>query len=90
MGNRSCRLYDSGNTTRAADGTYLSGAVPIWVTELAQALEASMLVIAGVEPDPTGGATHYYASSMARPPAWANGARQTLKLGHHLSFKDVP
>lgn len=69
---------------------YLSGARPIPGRELAQALEAARLVIAGVEPDPTGGATHNYASSMARPPAWANGAKQTLVLGGHRFFKEVP
>jgi N-acetylmuramoyl-L-alanine amidase len=69
---------------------YLSGARPIPARELAQALEAAKLVIAGVEPDPTSGATHYYASTMARPPVWANGAKQTLVLGHHLFFRDVP
>ena len=37
----------------------------------------------------TGGATHYYALSMKRPPAWAAKAKQTLKLGGHVFFKDV-
>ncbi|HCS41709.1 MAG TPA: cell wall hydrolase, partial [Pseudomonas sp.] len=23
-------------------------------------------------------------------PVWAKGAKQTLKLGHHVFFKDVP
>ena len=41
-------------------------------------------------PDPTSGATHYYAVAMKKPPAWAATAKQTLKLGGHVFFKDVP
>jgi len=33
---------------------------------------------------------HYYALSMKTPPAWAAKAKQTLKLGGHVFFKDVP
>jgi len=40
--------------------------------------------------DPTNGATHYYAPAMKTPPDWAAKARQTLKLGGHVFFKDVP
>ncbi len=38
--------------------------------------------------DPTGGATHYYADTIA-PPAWTKGAAQTAHIGHHLFFKNV-
>jgi len=47
-------------------------------------------VIAGTAPDPTGGATHYYATTMPKAPAWAAKAKETLRLGHHIFFKDVP
>lgn len=69
---------------------YLSGAKPIPFRELAQAKIAADHVIAGTAPDPTNGATHYYATTMAKPPTWAKSAKQTLKLGHHVFFKDVP
>ncbi|MDQ3202747.1 MAG: cell wall hydrolase [Pseudomonadota bacterium] len=70
--------------------TYLSGAKPIPAKELARARMAADHVIDSKAPDPTNGATHYYATSMPRPPTWAKGAKQTLKLGHHIFFKDVP
>lgn len=57
--------------------------------ELAQARIAADQVIDG-KVDSTGGATHYYALSMKTPPAWAAKAKQTLKLGGHVFFKDVP
>ncbi|MBH8610484.1 cell wall hydrolase [Pseudomonas mohnii] len=69
---------------------YLSGAKAIPLRELAQARIAADQVIDGKVPDPTGGATHYYATTMPKPPAWVKGAKQTLGLGHHLFFKDVP
>jgi N-acetylmuramoyl-L-alanine amidase len=70
--------------------TYLSGARPIPFRELAQARIAADQVIDGKVPDPTGAATHYYAIAMKTPPAWAAKAKQTLKLGGHVFFKDVP
>ncbi|MGP6423928.1 cell wall hydrolase [Pseudomonas pharyngis] len=69
---------------------YLSGAKPIPSRELAQARKAADQVIDGKVSDPTGGATHYYATSMKSPPAWAAKAKQTCKLGGHVFFKDVP
>ncbi|MCQ3000445.1 cell wall hydrolase [Pseudomonas syringae] len=69
---------------------FLSGARQIPFRELAQARIAADLVIDGKQPDPTGGATHYYATSMPKAPAWAGEAKQTMKLGHHIFFKDVP
>jgi len=69
---------------------YLSGAKPIPFREFAQAQIAADQVMAGKVPDLTGGATHYYATSMKTPPAWAAKAKQTRKLGHHVFFKDVP
>jgi spore germination cell wall hydrolase CwlJ-like protein len=69
---------------------YLSGAKPIPFREFAQAQIAADQVIAGTAPDPTGGATHYYATTMPKPPTWTKGGKQTLQLGHHVFFKDVP
>lgn len=37
--------------------------------------------------DPTGGATHYYATSI-KEPAWAAKSKQTLKLGGQVFFRD--
>ena len=69
---------------------FLSGAKPIPVAEMAKPVMVATAVIDGAYPDPTGGATHYYATTMPKPPAWAARAKQTLKLGHHIFFKDVP
>lgn len=69
---------------------YLTGVTVIPARELAQAFKAADLVNTGDEPDPTGGATHYYATTMPKAPAWAAKAKQTLKQGHHVFFKDVP
>jgi spore germination cell wall hydrolase CwlJ-like protein len=69
---------------------YLSGAKQIPFREFAQTRIAADQVIDGKVPDPTGGATHYYATTMPAAPAWAVKAKQTLKLGRHVFFKDVP
>lgn len=69
---------------------YLSGARPIPAREFKQAVTAADHVIGSAGPDPTNGATHYYATTMPKPPTWAKGAKLTLKLGHHVFFKDVP
>jgi spore germination cell wall hydrolase CwlJ-like protein len=69
---------------------YLSGAKPIPLQEFTQAQIAADQVISGKVPDPTGGATHYHATTMQKVPAWAAKAKQTLKLGHHAFYKNVP
>lgn len=43
------------------------------------------------ESDPTMNATHYYSDFIA-PPPWSNpdlGAIKTVKLGHHIFFRNV-
>jgi len=67
-----------------ANYPYLSGAKPIPFREFAQAQIAADQVMSGKVADPTSGATHYYATTMPKPPIWANGAKQTLKLGRHV------
>jgi spore germination cell wall hydrolase CwlJ-like protein len=69
---------------------YLSGATPIPKGQINRATEAANAVIDGLVKDPTGGATHYYALSMPKPPAWVKGATLTLTLGQHKFYKDVP
>lgn len=69
---------------------YLSGKLAIPATEFATAKDVARAVIAGADPDPTGGATHYYATSMPKPPAWAPLATRTCKIGRHVFFRNVP
>lgn len=69
---------------------YLSGARPIPSAEYVKAREAALAVIAGRQPDPTGGATHYYSTSLKTPPPWSVKAKQTVQIGRHLFFRDVP
>ena len=69
---------------------FLTGAKAIPAAQLAQAYRAADLVMSGAAPDPTGGATHYYATTMRKAPIWAAKAKQTLKLGHHIFFRGVP
>ncbi|WP_458725058.1 cell wall hydrolase [Pseudomonas mandelii] len=68
----------------------LSGAKAVPFRELAQAQIAADQVIDGKVPDPTGGATHYYAIAMKKAPGWAVRAKETVRLGGHVFFKDVP
>lgn len=69
---------------------YLSGKLPIPAIEFATVKDVACAVISGTAPDPTGGATHYYATSMPKPPAWAPLAKRTCKIGRHVFFKEVP
>lgn len=69
---------------------FLSGAKPI-PERMFNALKAvAMTVIRGEVPDPTGGATHYYATTMPRPPAWVKGATFTVQIGAHRFYRNVP
>lgn len=54
---------------------------------LSQCLNA--MAEAPSQPDPTGGATHYYADTMVSVPNWTVGATQTAHIGHHIFFKNV-
>lgn len=68
---------------------YLSGQKPIPASQYAKALQAADAVLLNKEPDPTAGATHYYAKSMKTPPKWAATAKKTVTIGNHHFFKDV-
>lgn len=49
---------------------------------------ASLIEDAEREPDPTGGATHYFAKSIV-PPLWTKDATPCGQFGHQLFFKGV-
>lgn len=50
---------------------------------------AALITAAETEPDPTGGATHYFATSIPEPP-WARApAIPCGQFGHHLFFRNV-
>jgi len=69
---------------------YLNGVKQIPFRVFVQTQFAVDRVMSGKVPDPTGGCTHYYATTMPKAPAWTSGAKQALKLGHHVFFKNVP
>lgn len=53
--------------------------------------EVTLALLDGSE-DPTNGATHYYASTMPAPPAWADpatGSKFTVQIGKHRFYMDV-
>ena len=51
-------------------------------------LAAAAAVLAGLIEDPTGGATHYHATSIP-PPAWAVGKTPTVTIGAHAFYRDI-
>lgn len=53
--------------------------------QLKPARKIAEQAIAGTLQDITGGATHYYADSIAAP-YWAASMTQTAKIGHHIFF----
>lgn len=44
-------------------------------------------VLAELEPDPTGGANHYFADWLPEPPRWAAAGEKTAEIGRHLFYK---
>ena len=50
----------------------------------------AILRAAAHDADPTGGATHYHATSLHAPPAWTRAATFCGVFGHQRFFKDVP
>lgn len=69
---------------------FLSGAKPIPKGQINACTLSANAVIDGTEKDPTGGATHYYATTMPKAPAWVTGATLTLTLGNHKFYRNVP
>jgi len=55
---------------------------------LHNALQWANAIAAGRIPDPTLGATHYYADSIVAPD-WVAGAEFTAKIGRQLFYKGV-
>ena len=53
--------------------------------QLKTARKVAEQAINGTLKDITGGATHYYADSIAAP-YWAASMTQTAKIGHHIFF----
>jgi len=45
-------------------------------------------VLAGEIPDPTGGATSYYADTMVNPPRWAKQMYTLCKIGRHVFLRE--
>lgn len=70
---------------------YLAGQKLIPAGQYMDCREAGLAVKDGHEPDPTGGATHYYnPKAVNRTPAWVKGATRTAQIGAHIFYKDVP
>lgn len=53
-----------------------------------ECLKACLEAAAGA-PDPTGGAAHYYATSMPTPPKWAKGKTPDVVIGRHAFYRNV-
>lgn len=53
------------------------------------AMQWAECVLKGSIPDPTKGATHYVNLAIAQP-AWIKTGKETIKLGNHTFFTDVP
>lgn len=56
---------------------------------LLKAIELVALAMDGSKPDPTQGATHYYSTTMAKPPVWAMTATFVVQIGKQRFYKDV-
>lgn len=54
-----------------------------------QAAAAALNKALGGSPDPTLGATHYYAVSMPAPPGWATTAHFLIQIGKHRFYNNV-
>jgi N-acetylmuramoyl-L-alanine amidase len=51
-------------------------------------LTVAIEVLSGQHADTTGGATHYFATSMT-PPSWARGQTAVAHIGHHLFYRGI-
>lgn len=71
---------DAGSGSLTAEGLADPG--------LQRCLEIARGVLDGSIADPTKGATHYYADTIAAP-RWTDGRKPSAHVGHHLFFNDV-
>jgi len=56
--------------------------------QYAQALVIAERAVAKTLRDPTGGATHYHASTMEKYPAWSKKYKKTIHIGNHIFYKE--
>lgn len=56
--------------------------------DMLESLWPAVDALTGRAPDPTSGATHYYATSIT-PPPWAAGKTPTVIIGRHAFFANV-
>lgn len=71
---------------------FVSGAKAIPAGEFRQAkLAAETVIGSAADTDPTQGATHYYSTTMPKPPVWADPkiSTRTVKIGRHIFFTNV-
>lgn len=54
--------------------------------ELERAYAAALFAVTN-DYDPTEGATHFHADYID-PPHWADSFKQTVKIGHHIFYRD--
>ncbi len=69
----------------------MAAKLPMPLTDIAyqSCLLAAKHVYDKTSADPTFGATHYFADSMAaNPPSWAKDFVQTTKIGQHTFFRE--
>lgn len=79
----SCWMQDQGDLIDWRAVTSVDDADPI-LTGLRNIMAS---VASGADPDPTGGATFYYAKSMPTPPPWAATMNSCGQFGHQVFFK---
>lgn len=51
-------------------------------------MAAALAVALDLEPDPTGGATHYHADTIDMPD-WARDMIRTRQIGHHIFYRET-
>ena len=51
-----------------------------------ECMEATLLAVGDPSSDPTGGATHYFASYIDTP-SWADNLLETARIGTHIFFR---
>jgi spore germination cell wall hydrolase CwlJ-like protein len=75
-------IVDAGQFPWVADELAIRNA-----RQFAVARAIALHVMAGVVPDPTGGATHFFAPALIPSPAWARPAAWQATIGGHMFFR---